>query len=158
MSKRWTESLPVTLTNAELLERGESLALMDSTRAEKETERKRAADGFKHELEDIAAEQSRLAMIVRDKREARPVYVTEIRDFKKGSVDIVREDTAEAIRTRVMTEHERQMELIPTIEAVDTTTPALSMSEFHERLEGAIQKAHEAKEETDRILDKAAEA
>jgi hypothetical protein len=119
MSKRWTEELPVVLTREELLSRGESLAHQDAAWAKLDAERKRAVDDFKAGLLKIESETARLALIVREKAEPRQVWVVEQRDFTENRVDFVREDTGEVVRTRVMTESERQMELLPRIEKAD---------------------------------------
>lgn len=136
MAKTWREELMVTLTSVELLERGEALALQEKLWRERETRRKAAQDEANEELADIEAEQARLARIVRDKEEPRPVEVLEVRNFTENRVDIVRGDTGEVIRTRVMSDAERQMELVPRIEPAEPEP----LSEFEERTAAGIKR------------------
>jgi hypothetical protein len=116
MAKSWPEELPCVLTAEELLERGQSLALQNKLWRETDRDRDSAAKEFKGKLSKIEAEEMRLAHIVRHKEEPRPVIVTEVRDYKSNRVDVIRLDTQAVVRTRVMTEAERQLELIPRIE------------------------------------------
>lgn len=136
MAKTWSEKLMVPLQMLELLERGESLALQDRIWAKKDAERKAAVDRFKAELAEIESETARLAQIVRDKQEPRPVDVTEVHNFTENRVDVVRTDTGEVVRTRVMEERERQLALLPKIEpsvAAESEEPAVPREEARER-------------------------
>lgn len=117
MAKTWTEELPVPLTHIELLDRGEALALQEKLWREADNERKDVADAYKGKLTKIEGEQARLAAIVRDRQEPRPVVVKQHMDFAAGAVLAIRTDTGEVVRTRAMTDAERQMELAEAAQA-----------------------------------------
>lgn len=108
MPKTFTRTLPVRLTERELLDRGESLALERFARNHCDAQRKAAAAGFKEQLEVFEAEIDRLAGIVREKAEPRPVACRNVRDMNRGVIEVVRTDTGEIVESRVMTEMERQ--------------------------------------------------
>lgn len=108
MPKTFTRTLPVLLTDRELLDRGESLALERFARNHCDAQRKAAAAGFKEQLEVFEAEIDRLAGIVREKAEPRPVECRNVRDVARGVVEVMRIDTAEIVESRVMTDLERQ--------------------------------------------------
>lgn len=108
MPKTFTRTLPVRLTQAELLERGEALALERFARNHCDADRKATATAFKEQLEVFEAEIDRLAGIVREKAEPRPVECRSLRDQARGVVEVMRIDTAEIVESRVMTDLERQ--------------------------------------------------
>lgn len=106
--KTFTRTLPVELTQAELLDRGEALALGRGSRNEWESDRKETAARYRERLDLLDAEIDRLAGIVREKAEPRPVECRSVRDIERGVVEVVRTDTGEIVESRVMTEMERQ--------------------------------------------------
>lgn len=114
------ETLPVRLTKSELLERGNSLALAREHYTRQRGEAKAAAAVAKADLEEIEGEVDRLAGIVRAKAEPRPVETRVVRDYERGVVDTVRLDTGELVRTRAMTEQERQIRIFDDGEEVVT--------------------------------------
>ena|SRR5690242_450287 len=102
------ELLPVPLTRDELLERGQSLAQVDSDlRAHNEY-----AESVKKELKSkeqaFASEAARLANIVRTKKEPRNVSVSTFARFERNVAEVVRDDTGEVIRSRALELTERQ--------------------------------------------------
>lgn len=111
MPPTWNEDLPVALTRDELFERGERLALQDQLLADAEAARKQSALEHKGKINDIKSERSRLALIVRERAESRPVPVTKVEHFARGVTDIVRTDTGEVVRSKAMTDDERQSDL-----------------------------------------------
>ncbi len=116
MPKTLTLTLPVTLTQHELLERGEALALGRVARNETALAAKAKAGEYKQQLEALDEEVDRLAAIVRDKAEPRPV-VCELRpDLDRGVMETRRTDTGELVSTRVLEAHERNLELFPEAE------------------------------------------
>lgn len=119
MPKTLTLTLPVNLTQRELLERGEALALGRVSRNETASAAKAKAGEFKAQLEELDAEVDRLAGIVRDKAEPRPV-VCELRpDMQRGVMETWRTDTGELVSSRVLEPHERNLELFPAEERAE---------------------------------------
>jgi hypothetical protein len=106
--KTFMRTLPVTLTHPELLARGEALALERWERNQVDAARKASGAGFRERLEDHDAEIDRLAGIVRDKAEPRPVECKSVRDQGRGVIEVTRLDTGEIVESRVMSELERQ--------------------------------------------------
>lgn len=108
MPRMFERTLPVRLTQEELIERGWLLGEQRREQRSIEAEKKSANDDFKIRLETCGEESDRLARIVRDKAEPRPVQCYEKRDYKRGVVEVWRTDTGELVDSRVMSEHERQ--------------------------------------------------
>lgn len=101
------EMLPVPLTDAEKIARGEELAIMlrDITSAEDaESERKKDA---KAALEALEAKASRLAQIVRSGQEQRSIEVETSWNMTQWTVESIRYDTREVYSTRPMSRDER---------------------------------------------------
>jgi hypothetical protein len=126
MAKTFMKTLPVRLTQAELLERGEALALQRRESNWLDDERRRVASEFKEKIDDSDAESDRLAEIVREKAEPRPVECRNVRDVQRGVVEVMRIDTAEIVESRVMTELERQTRMFEPDE--DQVEPSLEAS------------------------------
>lgn len=109
--KETEETVDVELSNAELLEKGKAHAAalngLDDLR-EKIKEKKKA---LKLEL-DLAEQNERaLRLVIETGKEPRPLACYEEPDFKKGIVTIRRSDNGKVVRTRKMTDEERQMDL-----------------------------------------------
>jgi hypothetical protein len=106
-----TEALPVKLTDDEVLTR--TRELIDALNAEDDLADKlaRFKEDHKEQVAVAGADTKRLRRIVSTRTEYRDVEVVESHDYKRGVVDIVRADTHETIRTRAMTESERQSPL-----------------------------------------------
>lgn len=104
-------SLPVKLTDEELLKKGGELATAVQDIA---TEEGRQADikaSMKARLAEIEARRTQLAIAVSRKEEHRDVEVDIFHDYQRGVVEDIRRDTGEIISRRVMHEDERQQEL-----------------------------------------------
>ena len=110
----WT--LPCRLTDAELLKHGEALAIERDERNKLVHEAKSTAADFKARIEKRDAEVDRLALIVRDKAESRPVVCELRRDLELGVMETWRTDTGELVATRVLEPHERNLELFPELD------------------------------------------
>jgi hypothetical protein len=108
MAKTHTRTLPVRLTQAELLERGKALALVRQDCNHIESDMKLTVRAFKDRIEIREAEIDRLAEIVDLEAEPRPVECRNVRDMNRGVIEVVRTDTGEIVESRVMTELERQ--------------------------------------------------
>ena len=104
-------SLPVSLTDDELLKRGAELAAAVQDIA---TEEGRQADikaSMKAKLAEIEARRTQLAIAVSRREEHRDVEVDIFHDYPRAVVQDIRRDTGEVLTTRVMSEHERQIGL-----------------------------------------------
>lgn len=113
MPKTLTLTLPVKLTQHELLERGEALALGRVARNETALAAKAKAGEYKQQLEALDEEVDRLAGIVRDKAEPRPVVCELHLNLDQGTMETRRTDTGELVSARVLLDHERNLELFP---------------------------------------------
>lgn len=103
-----TLDLPCRLTEAELIDRGQSLAATREQYRDVQQAAKDAAKEFRDRLATIEAELDRLAEIVRERHEPRPVRCELRPDYQRGVVDTVRLDTGEVASSRALTEAERQ--------------------------------------------------
>lgn len=107
------QSLPVKLTQEELLKRGGQLAQLHSDFAQHTMH----ADSVKKELKAketaLEAEASRVAGIVRTGYEPRPVVVQRWHDYQRNVAYDLRVDTGEVFNERALSPEERQGVLIP---------------------------------------------
>ncbi len=106
------QSLPVKLTEDEHLDRARSLGQQDKVCGDMEADQKEKRSEMRVELDGEKAERTRLAAIVRDGAEPRPVNVTIHGDFKGSLVYTVRNDTGELVSSRAMSRSERQIRLL----------------------------------------------
>lgn len=113
-----TMRLPVELTKEEIFARGKELARTKDahTAASAKLEQaklaaKSAKEQINSEIKEAEEEMRRLARAIRSGREDRDVEILDKPDFKKGVMNIVRLDTGELVRTRGLTEAERQRSL-----------------------------------------------
>lgn len=113
-----TMSLPVKLTEPEMSLRAQELATAEAVLGDAEARLDQfveAAKGTKKAIEtDIADARyavSRLARVVRDRKEDRAVPIMEEPDYEAGAVNTYRTDTNEIVATRGMTAEERQRSL-----------------------------------------------
>lgn len=113
-----TMPLPVKLSPAELALRSQELASAEAVLGEAEAKLDafvESAKGTKKNMEtDIADARlavSRLARVVRDRKEDRDVPIMEEPDYEAGAVNTYRTDTNEIVATRGMTSEERQRSL-----------------------------------------------
>lgn len=110
--RQFTTYLPCRLTDDELREKGQELAHSRETSEKFEAEAAEARKSLKDREALLDGEVSRLARIVRERSEQRPICV-EVRLAKKaGMVDEVRVDTGEVIATRKMADREMQTEML----------------------------------------------
>jgi hypothetical protein len=106
-----TEELMVQLTRDEVEARAARMAQVEG-----ELERHTAREGevkatLKADRSRLEAERGRLAGVVRNRSELRPVEVRALADFKAGVVREIRQDTLEEVRARALSDAERQGQL-----------------------------------------------
>lgn len=111
--KKYQKVLPCALTRDEHHKRGIQLAETIEKIGDVERQKKRVADEFKSQIEDLEREATRLSGIVRSWKEERTVEVEERIDFARNTVAVVRMDTTEVIKERALTLDERQLSLLP---------------------------------------------
>ena len=119
-----TRILPVRLTDAELLERGQEVAKLLSEIALVEEEKKAANSGFKARVEELEGQCRDFDTQIRNEAEQREVSVSRSIDDVRGVEEVYRDDTGEVIGTR-----------------------ALSPSEIAERKQGKLALLPDAKAE-----------
>ena len=102
-----TMNLPVRLTTDELLMRSDELAKKIRERDEAERAMKSAQATAKRKIDVLELEITRLAEVVRDRQEDRPVEVTEVKNWLRLTMDTVRIDTGELVGSRSMSAYER---------------------------------------------------
>ena len=108
MEKQKTESVPVTLTDDELILKAKELSANQEQYAQLEEEKKQSANDFATRLKFMAADIGRLARIVSTSVEYRNVIVKEFLDYERLTVTVIRTDTGEQIEVRAMNYEERQ--------------------------------------------------
>ncbi len=108
-----TMTLPVILTETELILKGHELAEDLQELADIELRKKTAMNGFKEEIESIEVKVSDLARIVREGKEYREVEVKEERDEERMVMNTIRLDTGEIVKYRELQGHERNLKLFP---------------------------------------------
>ena len=108
-----TQSLPVRLTTDELLLRSDELAKTIRERDETERAMKSAQATAKRKIDSLELDITRLAEVVRDRQENRPVEVREIKNWDRLTMDTIRLDTGEVVGSRSMSRSERNASLFP---------------------------------------------
>jgi hypothetical protein len=108
-----TQHLPVRLTTDELLLRSDELAKTIRERDEAERNMKAAQATAKRKIDTLELDIARLAEIVRDRQENRPVEVHEIKNWDRLTMDTIRLDTGEIVGSRSMSPSERNASLFP---------------------------------------------
>jgi CRISPR/Cas system-associated endonuclease Cas1 len=108
-----TEQLPVKLTDDETLVRADELAKQIRTLDDEEKAAKDAASLAKDRIKTMESNISRLARIVRERKEDRPVEVREARNDPARTIETIRCDTDEVVRYRAMYERELVRPLFP---------------------------------------------
>ncbi len=106
-----TQSLPVRLTTDELLLRSDELAKTIRERDETERAMKSAQATAKRKIDSLELDITRLAEVVRDRQENRPVEVREIKNWDRLTMDTIRLDTGEVVGSRSMSRSERNEDL-----------------------------------------------
>jgi hypothetical protein len=105
------EDLSVQLTPEEVLSRGHRQAQVVHELAGLELRKKSAMSEFAADKKRLEAELAKLARIVQDGSELRPVQVRTVHDFKAGEQIETRLDTNAVVRRRSLTREERQLEV-----------------------------------------------
>ena len=105
------ELLPVSLTTEELLARSDRLANIESEISAEDERHAQMKAELKAGMTRLVSERSRLAVIVSQKSEPRNVEVAVYQVPNSHSVEIVRLDFNQIVRTREMTKEELQMVL-----------------------------------------------
>jgi hypothetical protein len=104
------EEVPVTLTQAEIVEKAEELSRSLSNYDAIDEERKAVANDYKEKLKELDGKIEQLAQMIREKREFREMECHALAK-KDGTLEIFHPETGERIHARMMTEEERQLEL-----------------------------------------------
>lgn len=117
------ELVDVKLTREEEHAKGKRLA--DVNHGLKELEREMAdfKDIMKERVKPLEAEKSALTYQLRKGVEEREVKIERWADFGTNSIDYMREDNGEILRSRPMTLDERQQRLFPLDMQVEDTNP-----------------------------------
>lgn len=118
-----TELLECDLTTEERSERGVELAEALSTLQELDAAKKAAMAFHRGRIERQQAEVDRLAGVVTSGREKRDIDIEDVYDFHMGVVTSIRQDTGETHRSRVMTDKDRQMEMMTADPSEDDEQP-----------------------------------
>jgi hypothetical protein len=103
--------LPCDLTGDEQRQRGDELARKFQNLDALEDERKSVVAEAKGKIDATESEVRKLAQIVRERREHRPVECIWRRDDQRGVMELIRTDTSDVVLSRPMTEAERQHKL-----------------------------------------------
>ena len=112
MNETRTESLPCKLTPEERREAGEALAgVVQDVAAEGDRQTDIKAQ-MKARLTELEARKAQLAITISRGEEYRDVRVQDTPDYAAGTVHTVRMDTGECIRTRRLSEEERQQDML----------------------------------------------
>ncbi len=105
-------TLPVKLTEEERLQRADALANALQQISDRKVEKRRVV----READKLIAEAEQEAVDLRDAvatgREYQEVIVHKVYDYEKAIVTEVRTDTGETIKSRGMTDEERQAKLL----------------------------------------------
>lgn len=105
-------TLPVKLTEEERLQRADALANALQQISDRKVEKRRVV----READKLIAEAEQEAVDLRDAvatgREYQEVIVHKVYDYEKATVIEVRTDTGETIKSRGMTDEERQAKLL----------------------------------------------
>lgn len=102
------EYLKCVLTEEEIKESGAQLARRYSEISDLEDAKKSVMSDFKAKIDSASAEASGLARKIQNGYEFRNVDCEEIWDYDDKVVEVVRTDTGETIRSRVMKAEELQ--------------------------------------------------
>lgn len=103
-----TESLPVKLTEEELLDLGQQLAQVESEVKAHEEHAVSVKAGLKHREAQLDAQRAEVASKIRAKSELREVNVETTADYKRGIATTTRLDTMVKVRERSLSIAERQ--------------------------------------------------
>lgn len=110
-TKKTTEFLKCILTEEEKRERAEKMALLVSQINDSEAQLKSVQTQIKSEIAKCEADMATCSEQYRSGYEMRRVECEEEHDFIERTVTLIRQDTGEIVKTRVMTPEERQEEM-----------------------------------------------
>jgi hypothetical protein len=102
------EDLSVKLSDEEVMERGNRLANIEGEIERHTSHETNVKADLKATRSRLEAERGRIAQQVRSRSELRPIEVEIVADFKAGLVRDIRVDTCATVRTRALSEAERQ--------------------------------------------------
>jgi len=106
------EPLECQLSAAEVLQRGRAAARVAHAIDQLEAEHARVKKAHKVEVGGKQAELAELQREVRTGKTTRPVRCVEQADYEDGMMNVVRIDTGEAVRSRPLSEKERQVDFL----------------------------------------------
>ena len=101
-------SLPVKLTSAELVIKGQELAEAEISLSELKEEKKEVMAGLAQRLLAKRNLVGEIAHIINTKQEYRGVECEEVRHEKELKVSVIRKDTGKVVSERLMSPKERQ--------------------------------------------------
>jgi hypothetical protein len=104
----FTKSLPVKLTQDELLQKSRELAGTVQDYATEESRQTDIKAQLKARLTELDAKRTQLAIVVARQEEYRDVRCEVVADPRTLMAHITRDDTGEVVETRRLTETERQ--------------------------------------------------
>lgn len=104
--------LPVKLTDEERMQRADALANALSSINDAKVKKKRIVKDLDKEIGEVEQESVELRDAVATGREYREVIVHRVYDWEKATVTEHRTDTGEVLRSRGMTDEERQSTLL----------------------------------------------
>lgn len=107
-----TRVLPVKLTEEERLQRADGLANALQQVQDRKVEKRRVTKEADKQIAEAEQEAVELRDAVATGREYQEVIVHRVLDYDKATVTEHRTDTGETIRSRAMTDEERQSKLI----------------------------------------------
>lgn len=103
--------LPVVLTQAELLAKGDTVASLHAKGAKLRVDKKTMTDEISGEIKGVEGAISVLVGQIRTRSERREVLCDEIADYDNDVVNVVRKDTLQVVEVRALLPHERQRPL-----------------------------------------------
>lgn len=104
--------LPVKLTDEERMQRADALANSLQAIADAKNKKRRIVKDLDKEIAEVEQESVDLRDAVATGREYREVIVHRVSDYEKAIVTEHRTDTGEVLRSRAMTDEERQAKLL----------------------------------------------
>jgi hypothetical protein len=115
--KKLSLQLPCQYSDDELAEKRDRLSDVIIAIGETEFRKTTAAKAFKEELDGLYSESGKLAHQIKDREETRMVdCVCEMNKPQVGEKTTVRLDTGEMLKVEVMTDEERQEEIVFDVE------------------------------------------
>lgn len=111
--ERWTENLRCDLTDEEVRERADRAARSYKDAAERADELQAHSKEERGAIGKLNAEVGQLLRAVAERAEYRPTDVLLHRNEGQSTMDTIRADTGELVRSRPFTPDERQIGLFP---------------------------------------------